>query len=87
MLTLPKRTNLLVRTQQRFADLNPFTDFPFFLVSSAAYHEGGHAVRTCLSFPIHICADYVIIQLVALYTPGAYPLQSVTVVPRGNALG
>ncbi|GAA5878711.1 hypothetical protein JCM1840_000211 [Sporobolomyces johnsonii] len=25
--------------------------------------------------------------LVALYTPGAYPLQSITVVPRGNALG
>ncbi|KAK4699325.1 hypothetical protein P7C70_g6932, partial [Phenoliferia sp. Uapishka_3] len=25
--------------------------------------------------------------LVALYSPGAYPLQSVTVVPRGNALG
>lgn len=25
--------------------------------------------------------------LVALFTPGAYPLQSVTVVPRGQALG
>jgi len=55
---------------------------------ATARHEAGHAVRCSFRFFKRVVRLIRLpLQLVALYTPGAYPLQSITVVPRGNALG